>query len=108
MGKLRLNWSKVGSPANPYSLKPIYLPIWVKQKFNSRYMGILIFHLVVLVGSTLSNTLFDPNPLKPELTTDMEAVLILNFKTGLALIFPGFMLTSTDQISQLADYSIWR
>lgn len=102
MGKLRLNWSKVGSPANPYSLKPIYLLNLGETKNLTAGIRDIDFPFAGIAGSTLSNTLFDPN-LKPEFTTDMEAGLDLEFfKNRMGINFSVYKSTSTDQISQLA------
>lgn len=101
-GKLRMNWSKVGSPASPYSLRPIYLLNLGESDNLTAGIRDIDFPFAGIASSTLSNTLFDPN-LKPEFTTDMEAGLDLEFfKSRIELNFSVFKSTSTDQISQLA------
>lgn len=101
-GKIRLNWSKVGSPALPYSLKPIYLLNLGETDNLTAGIRDIDFPFAGVASSTLSNTLFDPN-LKPEFTTDMEAGLDLEFfRSRLELNLSVFKSTSVDQISQLA------
>ncbi|MBK6390467.1 MAG: SusC/RagA family TonB-linked outer membrane protein [Saprospiraceae bacterium] len=101
-GKIRLNWSKVGSPASPYSLKPIYLLNLGESNGLTAGIRDIDFPFGGIASSTLSNTLFDPN-LKPEFTTDLEAGVDLEFfKSRAELNISLFKSTSTDQISQLA------
>jgi TonB-linked SusC/RagA family outer membrane protein len=101
-GKIRLNWSKVGSPASPYSLKPIYLLNLGESDNLTAGIRDIDFPFAGIASSTLSNTIFDPN-LKPEFTTDMEAGLDLEFfKNRIGLNLSVYKSTSTDQISQLA------
>ena len=101
-GKVRLNWSKVGSPANPYSLKPIYLLNLGETDNLTAGIRDIDFPFAGVASSTLSNTLFDPN-LKPEFTTDMEAGVDLEFfKSKVNLSFSVYKSQSTDQISNLA------
>lgn len=101
-GKVRLNWSKVGSPANPYSLKPIYLLNLGETDNLTAGVRDIDFPFAGVASSTLSNTLYDPN-LKPEFTTDMEAGVDLEFfKSKVNLSFSVYKSKSTDQISNLA------
>ncbi|MEP7323125.1 MAG: SusC/RagA family TonB-linked outer membrane protein [Saprospiraceae bacterium] len=101
-GKIRVNWSKVGSPATPYSLKPIYLLNLGESDNLTAGIRDIDFPFNGVASSTLSNTIFDPN-LKPEFTTDMEAGLDLEFfKNRIGLNVSVYKSTSTDQISQLA------
>ncbi|MDZ4710392.1 MAG: SusC/RagA family TonB-linked outer membrane protein [Saprospiraceae bacterium] len=101
-GKLRMNWSKVGSPALPYSLKPIYLLNLGESDNLTAGIRDIDFPFAGVASSTLSNTLFDPD-LKPEFTTDLEAGVDLEFlKSRVELNFSIFKSTSVDQISQLA------
>ncbi len=101
-GKVRLNWSKVGSPADPYSLKPIYLLNLGESKNLTAGIRDIDFPFGGIASSTISNTLFDPN-LKPEFTTDLEAGVDLEFfKSRINLNVSVYQSTSTDQISQLA------
>jgi len=101
-GKVRLNWSKVGSPASPYALKPIYLLNLGETDNLTAGIRDIDFPFAGVASSTLSNTLFDPN-LKPEFTTDMEAGVDLEFfKSKINLSFSVYKSKSTDQISNLA------
>lgn len=101
-GKIRMNWSKVGSPAGPYSLKPIYLLNLGESDNLTAGIRDIDFPFAGIASSTLSNTLFDPD-LKPEFTTDLEAGVDLEFLKGrVELNVSVFKSTSVDQISQLA------
>jgi TonB-linked SusC/RagA family outer membrane protein len=101
-GKIRLNWSKVGSPANPYSLRPIYLLNLGESDNLTAGIRDIDFPFAGVASSTVSNTLFDPN-LKPEFTTDLEAGVDLEFFRSRAnLSVSVYRSRSTDQISNLA------
>lgn len=101
-GKIRMNWSKVGSPANPYSLKPIYLLNLGETDNLTAGIRDIDFPFAGIASSTISNTLFNPD-LKPEFTTDVELGADLEFfKSKVNLSVSVYKSTSTDQISNLA------
>ncbi len=82
-GKIKVNWSQVGSDTGPYQLAPFYNVNSNGITSPSPDATALPFNGVA--GATLTNTEFDPN-LKPEITNELEIgaeMSFLNNRLGL-------------------------
>ncbi len=103
LGKLRLNWSKVGNSPSPYLLGAIYKVNLGESSGQTAGVRDIDFPFNGRAGLTLENVLKDPN-LKPEFTTSKEIGLELGFVRNRVTIDAAVYQTDSD--NQLASLTL--
>lgn len=97
--KLRAGWAQVGSDADPYLLRPVFL---TNATLATSPAPTISFPFMGIPASTLSKQGRDPN-LRPEITTEVElGTDIRLFRNRIGLSFTYYNRKTKDQIAPVS------